>query len=247
MKLILATFITINLISTAAMAFEITGGSFVLSQNMVNYTSGLQRSYGQTDTQGSVAFSLGNGFGGQAGLSFGTDSQEADYISGEVHLTYAVSPDVILGAFIGKYDIDFGDFGGSAGLLKYEFFGVEAAYTKNAFSVQTALVSEIDLNGGGYSHKAIVIDAVYGLTEKVNIIGGLHVLTYTLENVNTFQYIYLGAAFTITPKIDVNVTYGKMSEVNYFATRQLSLNLTYKFRKPTLFQQRVTNTILPGI
>jgi len=247
MKLIVAAFVTANLISTAAMAFEVTGGSLVLNQNIVNYTAGASESnYGQTDTKGEVAFSLGSGFGGQAGLSFGTDGTERDYLSGDVHLTYAVSPNVTLGAFVGQEDYD---FGGSTGVLKYGFFGAEAAYTKNALSVQTALVSEIGLNGVDYSHKAIAIDAVYALTEKVSLTVGLHIFDYKQDDdpKQTFQYIYLGAAYAITPKIDVNVTYGKMSQVDYSEARQLSLILTYKFHKPALFHQRGTNTLLPGI
>ena len=246
MKRVLSMALTASLMSSAAMAFEITGGSLVLNQNMVNYTDSVESGYVQ-NTQGSIAFNLGNGFGSQAGLSFGTDISERDYLNGDVHLTYAASPDVTLGAFVGEETLNFG--GGY--VSKYIFSGVEVAYTKNALSVQTAVMSETNLDHDHYAHKAIAIDAVYGLTQTVSLTSGLHVLAgeefaYQLMNEYTYQYIYVGTTFAITPKVDLNLTYGQMNVVNNYKTRQVSLSLTYKFRKPALFLQRDSFSLLPG-
>lgn len=242
MKLTLSSAVFISLMSSAAMAFDVTGGSVVLNHNIVEYTTGYIDH--QDHTQGTVAFSLGNGFGAQAGLSIGADSNERDYLNGDVHLTYAVSPEVTLGAFFGEETLKWED----NSVSKYGFFGVEAAYTKNAFSMQTALASEYTIELDHYSHKAIAIDAVYGLTKKVTLTGGLHVFTYkAYDYEETYHYMYVGAGYAVVPNMDVNVTYGRMNMVNGYTTRQLSLILTYNFSKPALFQQRDTYTLLPGI
>lgn len=245
MKRVLLMALTASLMSSAAMAFEITGGSLVLTERGVDYTRNNWQSYGQTETKGAISYSFGNGFGGQTGLSIGTFGGENGYKNLDLHLTYALAANVTLGAFVGNESYDYQrDFGAN----NYTLFGAEAAYTQNALSVQTALVFEHSTNGYQYSYRSIVLDGVYELSEKVNVTGGLHFLKDRRYNAagNTYQYAYVGAKYAMTSKIDLDIVYGTLNVVDYHGERNLSLSLTYKFRSPEIFQSRGFNTLLPG-
>lgn len=249
MKLILTTIATVSLMSSAAMAFEFTGGTLVLIERGVDYTGSSQPSwnnYGQTEAQGTIAYTFGNGLCGQAGLSLGSFGGEDNYKNADLHLTYATAQNIILGAFIGSEAYDYGR---AVGISRYSLFGAEIAYTQDALSVQTAVVFEENANDYQYSYKALVIDADYGLTEKVSLTGGLHVLKekrYS-EDAGTIQYAYIGARYAVAPKIDLDVGYGALNFVDYYSQGQLTLSMTYKFRNPAIFKQRAYNSVLPGI
>jgi len=242
MKLIVATFVTANLISTATMAFEITGGSLVLNENTF-FADATATDWGNPDVQGMLAFSISSGLGGQIGLSTGQFYGWISYLNGDAHLTYAVSPEVTLGAFIGQesWDSDLSD------VERYRNFGVEAAYTKNALTVQTAAASFKGITYSDYSGTALIIDTVYGLNDSVSLTGGLHFLTETVPaGYYSQRYAYIGAGYAVTPKVTLNVTYGL---VDYDGGSDkhptVSLGLTYNFRTPAVFQQRNYNSIIP--
>ena len=241
MKLILATFITANLISTAAMAFEVTGGSLVLSENTF-FADAEATDWGHPDVQGTLAFSISPVLGGQIGLSTGTTALfQNSYLNGDAHLTYAVSPEVTLGAFIGQ------ETWYSQPDVIYTNFGVEAAYTKNALTVQTAAASLKGITNPDYSGTALIIETVYGLNDSFSLTGGLHFLTEKVPAGYLNQrYAYIGAGYAVTPKVTLNVTYGL---VDYGGVSDkyptVSLGLTYNFRTPAVFQQRNYNSIIP--
>jgi hypothetical protein len=249
MKLIVSTCVAASLMTSAAMAFEFTGGTLVAIERGVDYVwsdYSDSKSYGQTDAQGTIAYSFGNGLGGQVGLSVGSYGGEDDYKNADFHLTYAVDPTITLGAFIGSEAYDYGR---NVGMNKYSLFGAEIAYTKNALSLQSAIISEKSTNDYQYSYKAAVLDAVYGLSEKVSLTGGVHFLQDRRHNGegSTYQYAYIGAVYAVAPTIDIGVSYGDLNSVDYYGQRNLSLSLTYKFRSPAIFQQRAFNSIMPGL
>ena len=249
MKLIVSTFLTATLMSTSAMAFEFTGGSLVLIERGVDYkgsSPSYWENYGQTEAQGTIAYSFGNGLGGQAGFSLGTYEGDDNYKNFDLHLTYAVDPNVTIGAFIGSESYDFDR---DVGISEYSLFGAEIAYTKNALSVQTAFVAEKNTNDYQYSYKALVIDAVYGLTEQVSLTGGVHLLKETRddEDGSTLQYAYIGATYAVAPMIDLGILYGELNDVDYYSQSNLALSLTYKFRSGAIFQQRAFNSVMPGL
>ena len=244
MKRILSMALTASLISSAAMAFEITGGSLVLTQNTF-YGENPVDDPDQTDVQATLAYSINPVLGAQIGLSAGHYANQTGYVNGDAHLTYAVAPEVMLGAFIGRESYEYTD---TSGEKVYVTFGLEAAQTKNALTVQVAVLSTKGIGEASYySATSLVIDAVYGLNDRINLTGGLHVMTQTTSAVDVYtdRYAYIGADYAVTPKLALNVRYGLRNEGTYQPTI-LTLGLTYKFHKPAVFQQRNFNSILPG-
>ena len=244
MKRVLSMALTASLMSSAAMAFEITGGSLVLTQNTF-YGENPVHYPDQTDVQGTLAYSISPDLGGQIGLSAGHYANQTGYVNGDAHLTYAAAPEVTLGAFIGRQSYEYTN---TSGEDVYVTFGLEAAQTKNALTVQVAVLSTKGIGEASYySATSLVIDAVYGLNDRINLTGGLHVMTQTTSAVDVYtdRYAYIGADYAVTPKLALNVRYGLRNDGTYQPTI-LTLGLTYKFQKPAVFQQRNFNSILPG-
>lgn len=242
MKRVLFMALTASLMSSAAMAFEITGGSLVLTRNTF-FAENPVDDPDQTDVQGTLAYSISPVLGAQIGLSAGQYANQTGYVNGDAHLTYAVAPEVMLGAFIGRESYEYTD---TSGEKVYVTFGLEAAQTKNALTVQVAVLSTKGIGEASYySATSLVIDAVYGLNDHISLTGGLHVMNQNTA-AYTDRYAYIGAGYAVSPKLALNVTYGLMSNGGSYQPTILTLGLTYKFQKPAVFQQRNFNSILPG-
>jgi len=241
MKRVLSMALTASLMSSAAMAFEITGGSLVLTQNTF-FAENPVDDPDQTDVQATLAYSISPVLGAQIGLSAGHYADQTGYVNGDAHLTYAVAPEVTLGAFIGRESYE---YTATSGEKVYLTFGLEAAQTKNALTVQVAVLSTKGIGDvSDYSATSLVIDAVYGLNDHISLTGGLHFMKQS-PAAHTDRYAYIGADYAVTPKLALNVRYGLRNDGTYQPTI-LTLGLTYKFQKPAVFQQRNFNSILPG-
>ena len=244
MKFLIPTCVFVTLMSPAAQAVEFTGGNLSVNDYSLDYFDDYDVNFNQTDAKGTLAFGFGNGFGGQVGLSSGSYDGDFSYLNGEVHVTDKMSSDVTLGALIGAESYDFDD----PNRAKFGFAGFEMNYAKNAFAAQTALIFNKNLNYIGFFYRAYVMDATLGLSDKVSLRGGLHVARsqYDGEDKATFQYAYLGAGYAITPQITLDLDYGRVNRVNVYSQQSIGLNLTYHFNGATVFDQRASNSIIPG-
>ena len=244
MKVLITTCVAATLMCPAAQAFEFTGGNFALSQYALDYLDDYGTNYRQTDGEGTISYSFGNSLGGQLGLSSGNYDGDYSHLSGDVHVTKKISPDMTLGAFIGTESYDF-QYPSRA---EFGFTGVEMNYTQNAFAVQTAFILNKNFNYDGLLYRAYVIDATFGLSDTVSLSGGLHLAKsqYDGSDKETHHYAYLGVGYAITPEIIMNVDYGRIEEVNIYSQQSLALNLTYQFKRAAVFNQRASNSIIPG-
>ena len=156
-----------------------------------------------------------------------------------------MSPDSSIGAFIGTESYDF-DYESAA---KFGFLGLEAAYTKNDFSLQAAIGMNKNFNYTEYNASTLAIDAVYRMGAKMSLTGGLHVATAQYDGWTdpfTYQYAYIGTGYAITPKMTVNLDYSKVNAVGRYTQQALSLSVTYEFMRPAIFHQRASNSLIPG-
>jgi hypothetical protein len=240
----ITTCVVATLMCPAAQAFEVTGGNFSLSQYALDNLDDYDTNSHQTDGEGTISYRFGTSLGGQLGLSSGNYDGDFSHLSGDVHVTHEISPDMTLGAFIGTESYDY-HFPSRA---QFGFTGVEMNYTQTAFTVQTAFILNKNFNYNGLLYRAYVIDARFGLSDKVRLRGGLHLAKsqYDGSDKETYHYSYLGVGYAITPEMIMNFDYGRIGQVNISSQQSFALNLTYQFKRAAIFNQRASNSIIPG-
>lgn len=232
MKLFLGTVLAASVVATGAMAFEITGGKATVNVTGV----GDDFSYSQYEFKGDVAMGLGSGLGLQAGVSVGDYTTINPYRIGELHLTYALSPSVTVGAFYGR-EVYHASFNAA-------YYGIEGKLVSGALGLEGAIFSEKGVAGTSYKHNAVMVDASFGLTDKIGLIGGVHVLDNP-SNPGNNEYAYVGGTYAMAPALNVSASVGRMIAVNDYTETMVTVGLSYAFGAG-VFSQHGFNSVLPG-
>jgi hypothetical protein len=213
------------LAASPASAFDLTGATLRLEHRE-------SPEVGQND-QSHVEGSLAVGLGGKFGLQFGLHQSEyspADFTARgyEVHLTYAVTEEVVLGAFYGRDDFD----------PAFEVFGLETDLRIDRFGLQTAVYK---YQRGALDLTEFEIDASFDLSDRLSVLGGLSRQSGGID----IDYRYLGAALRVADTLALEARYGRFSDRFDNDREVMSVGLIYSFKGGAIFEQRHFTNLFP--
>ena len=236
MKYFSSVLLVSTLVASSASAFEFTGGDVQLRFGSLNGSDFLDDwTASESRISSNIAFDFGNGLGGQAGLSYGKFGAGETTTNGEVHLTYTMANGVVLGGALGMYEEDGSGYRGT-------YAAIEAAFKADKLNFEFALTAE-DSTSEDYRNNTFVMDMAYNLTDRVDLLTGLHIERDSASSYPLTYYDF-GADYDLTPSVALGGTVG---QVSWSDGREnvATLNLTYKFGDGVKFKQRAFSTLFP--
>jgi hypothetical protein len=228
LKILLASITLAAVGAGTAQAFELSGAQVTLEYR----DNGGTGHSDQLQAEGSVALSFGYGIGMQFGIKNAVYKPgNFDAFGYELHGTYALSDQLMLGAFYGRED-----FSGW-----YEYAGIEADYSVGQFGVQASASKYQDTVSGGYDADFVTLDGRYVVTDRVSVLAGYH---HGDDGSGSDSFGYIGASARVFEGVDVTARYGELN-VGSNSDPVVTLGISYSFKDGVTFAQRSYTNMFP--